>query len=398
MIRTCIIGVSGYGHQHYSLMLQAHAEGKVDVAGATIINQADEAEKCARLQDLGCRIFKDYRKMLNELSGSAEFCMIPTGTPLHRPMTVAALEAGMHVLVEKPAAGSIKDVRAMRKAAEKAKKNVSVGYQQMYSPATLATKKLILNGQIGKLSSIKCLAMGPRDHAYYTRNNWAGKLTVNGAPVNDSPFNNAFAHDLMMMLFQTGTAERVAAMPVSVEAELYRANAIESADTACMRIQTAEGIPVLFYATHACRETFGPEIHIRGTKGSAVITHTSAVITPDAGEPTSFTIKGNHQARQAMMASVLDAVEGGPSFVCDLDTAGRQTMLVDAIYKNCAIHTVKGQTVTSGNASTVTFIPGIEESMRKAFDSNQLLHESGISWTQPPDRTGRIENPSLTYS
>lgn len=385
MVKACIIGVSGYGHAHYHLLLGAQTEGKAEILGAAIINQEDEPQKCAHLKKLGCRIFDDYRVMLNELSGSAEFCMIPTGTPLHRPMTVAALEAGMNVLVEKPAAGSIKDVRAMRKAAEKAKKIVAVGYQQMYSPATLATKRLIMNGEIGKLSSIKCLAMGPRDHDYYTRNNWAGKLTVNGAPVNDSPFNNAFAHDLMMMLFQTGTAERVAAMPLSVEAELYRANAIESADTACMRIQTAEGIPVLFYVTHACREKFGPEIRIRGTRGSAVITHTNAVITPDAGEPTSFTIKGNHRARQAMMASTLDAVEGRPSFVCDLDTAERQTMIVEAICENCAIHTVKGQTIESGYASTVTFIPGIEESMRQAFNSNQLLHESGISWAQPPN-------------
>jgi hypothetical protein len=50
---------------------------------------------------LGCRIFDDYREMLLQLAGTVEFCMIPTGIPLHHAMAVAALEARMHVLVER---------------------------------------------------------------------------------------------------------------------------------------------------------------------------------------------------------------------------------------------------------------------------------------------------------
>lgn len=378
MIKTCIIGVSGYGNVHYNLALAAQAEGKVEIVGAAIINQAEEAEKCASLRALGCRVFDDYRTMLGALAGVADFCMIPTGTHLHRPMTVKALEAGMHVLVEKPAAGCVDDVRAMRRAAEKAQRIVAVGYQQMYAPATLATKQLILNSKIGRLSSLKCLAVSPRDHDYYTRNNWAGKLTVDGIPVNDSPFNNAFAHDLMMMLFMAGSTKRGTAMPVAVEAELYRANAIESADTACIRVDTSEDVPILFYGTHACRDKLGPEIHIRGTKGSVVITRECNVIEPDAGKPVSFAMGGNHTARQAMMASVFDAIQGGSSFVCDLDMAGRQTMIVDAIREKCAITPVKGEILRSENGPAIPFIPGIEETMRKAFDKEQTLHASGM--------------------
>jgi predicted dehydrogenase len=382
VIKTCIIGVSGYGRIHYDMLLAAQAAGEVEIVGAAIINQDEEPEKCARLQELGCRIFDDYHVMLNDLSGVAEFCMIPTGTPLHRPMTVAALEAGMHVLVEKPAAGCLEDVRAMQGAAKKAGKMVAVGYQHMYAPVAMATKKVILDGEIGTVESIKCLVMWPRDHDYYTRNGWAGKLTANGMAVNDSPFNNAVAHDLMMSLFLAGATQRDAAMPTSVDAELYRANAIESTDTASILVETAEGVPIRFYATHACQERFGPEIHIRGTLGTIVKTHGDSILTPITGDPRSLVSEENGEARSGMMAVVLDAVQGGPSFICDLETASRQTMVVSMIHESCAIQSVKGETVTPETGPARTFIPVVEEAMRQAFDAEQLLSETGAAWTQ----------------
>ncbi len=378
MTKTCIIGISGYGRIHYELMLEAQAAGEVEIVGAAVINQDEEVEKCAHLRTLGCRLFDDYEEMLAALAGTAELCMIPTGTPLHRPMTVAALEAGMHVLVEKPAAGCIEDVRAMQAAAIKAERRVAVGYQRIYAAATMATKRRLLEGAIGTIESIKCLAMWPRAHAYYKRNNWAGRLAVDGRQVNDSPFNNAVAHELMMMLFLAGTTERSAAMPVSVDARLYRANAIGSADTASMCIQSAEGVPIRFYCTHACRDTHNPEIHVRGSRGSIIMTHTSSVISVEGEPPVTLPGAVNEDARKAMMSPVLDAVRGGASFICDLDLASRQTMVVSAIHDTCTIVPVKGETIAVQEDTYHTVIPGIEEAMSKAFEEERLLRDSDL--------------------
>jgi len=373
MIKACIIGISGYGRIHYDLLTAAQVAGEVEIVGATVINPDEEAEKCAHLRTLGCRIFDDYEAMLTALAGTAEFCMIPTGTPLHRPMTVAALEAGMHVLVEKPAAGCIEDVRAMQAVAKKAGRIVAVGYQHLYAPMAMATKQAIRDGRIGRVESIKCLVMWPRDHAYYSRNNWAGQLTVDGRRVNDSPFNNAVAHELMMMLFLAGSDERSAAMPVSVDARLYRANAIESSDTASMCIQTSEGVPIRFYATHACRDTHDPEIHVRGSRGSMIMTHTSSVISVEGEAPVTLPGAGSGEARKGMMSSVLDAVRGGSSLVCDLDLASRQTMVVSAIHDTCTIVPVKGETIAVQEDTLRTVIPGIEAAMIKACEEEQQL-------------------------
>ncbi len=270
----------------------------------------------------------------------------------------------------------------MQEAAREANRIVAVGYQHLYSSSAMATKRCILDGTIGRLESIKCLVTWPRDHAYYNRNGWAGKLSVNGMAVNDSPFNNAVAHDLMMMLFQAGATERVAAMPVSVEAELYRANAIESADTASLHVTTAEGIPIRFYATHACREHFGPEIHIRGTKGTIVMTHGGSVISPDDADSLTLDSGDGGGSRNLMMSAVLDAVQGGSSFYCDLELASRQTMVVSAIHKGTAIQAVEGETCTPDKGPAKTTIPGVEDDMRAAFDAETMLSETDAAWIQ----------------
>lgn len=378
-----MIGVSGYGKVHYSLLTTEQAAGRVHIAGAAIINQDEEKERCAHLRAIGCRLFDDYRAMLKALSGIADIGFIPTGIPLHRPMTVAALEAGMHVFVEKPAAGSIQDVRAMQEAAGKARRRVAVGYQQMYDPTTLELKRAILEGRIGRVEGIKCRVAWPRDKAYYSRNNWAGRLRVGDAWVLDSPVNNALAHDLMMMLFLAGPSEREAATPVTVTAELYRANAIESADTACLRIQTDTGIPLFFYATHACNTVLHPEVRVRGTAGTVAWTHETATLeTPSMGRQKLDKLSIG-ALNKRMIDSVLDMADGGTVFYCGLEMASRQTMAVTAMHRACEIHTLAAEPVASNKGGMRMVIPGIEEAIEQAFEKETLFYDTGVPWARP---------------
>jgi hypothetical protein len=103
------------------------------------------------------------------------------------------------------------------------------------------------------------LLLWPRGQSYYQRNDWAGRIrSQDGAWVLDSPVNNATAHYLHNMLFLLGDSMETSAVPASLEAELYRANAIENYDTAALRIVTEAGTPLLFLTTHAVVEQRGP--------------------------------------------------------------------------------------------------------------------------------------------
>ncbi len=377
MIKACLIGVSGYGNTHYQMLLEQHRLGMLQLIGAAIINQKEEEEKCTNLQKIGCQLFEDYAEMHIALKDEANLCLIPTGTPLHKVMTISALEANMHVLVEKPAAGCIEDVQLMHKAAQKANRIVAVGYQHLYSTSALATKDAILNKTIGTIKSLKCLVTWPRSHQYYQRNHWAGKLNINATQVNDSPINNAVAHELMMMLFLAGLTKSTAATPVVVESQLYRANAIESADSACLRVETKEGIPISFYATHACLENFGPEIHIEGSEGSITMTHKEIVIQPNSKDNITLKVEDEHVN---LITSMLDVIHQKPAFICDLTCASKQSMVISAVHENALIQNVTSETLHSEGKPSKTHIPGIESAMREAFMKNKLLDTTIVPW------------------
>ncbi|MCO7110464.1 hypothetical protein NIA69_16875 [Gemmiger formicilis] len=79
-----------------------------------------------------------------------------------------------------------------------------MGYQLNYSRDVLALKQDILDGRFGKPIYMKALHAMRRGDKYYARNSWAGHIDVKGCAVNDSPFNNACAHQFQVMTFLLG--------------------------------------------------------------------------------------------------------------------------------------------------------------------------------------------------
>ena len=225
--RLAIIGVSGYGSIHLQLARESRERGEAQITAATIINPADEAANIAELKGHGTEIFTDHVEMLRAHAGRIDLCLIPTGIHWHARMTVAALEAGANVLVEKPLAGSLAEVEEVRRTEERTGRFVAVGFQDFYEPGTTWLKEELDRKVIGDIHSVRFLGVWPRSRSYFTRNNWAGRLRVDGMPVMDSPLNNAFAHFVMLSLFFIGRDT------LALEgAELLRAHAIESFDTA----------------------------------------------------------------------------------------------------------------------------------------------------------------------
>jgi predicted dehydrogenase len=387
-IRTCLIGVSGFGDVHYNDLLREVGAGRMDAVAATVINQDEEAAKCARLRELGCRLFTDYREMLGWCRSRADLCLIPTGIPLHAPMTIDAVRAGLHVLVEKPAAGSMEDVIAMRQAAREAGRVVGVAYQYLYSPSVAEAKRALLAGAIGRIEAIKGWALWPRPDSYYRRNGWAGRLRMGETWVRDSPINNALAHELSLMLFLAGGTERGGGVPVEVEAELYRAHAIESFDTACLRIRTDSGVPVLFFVSHASRTTGGSEIEIRGTSGRMHITRGGVTMEPCGGAAMRWATPETDSLRSGMLVAVTAAARGADVFYCDLDLAALQTQAVVAAHEAAAIQDVGASFVerVAGGDSLSVIIRGVDEAVARGFGEEKLFHEVGAPWARPADR------------
>ena len=384
-LAACIVGVSGFGKVHYNDLLREVEAGRMRALGATVRHQERDKEQCDRLRSLGCTIFADYRAMLDELAGKVDLCFIPTGINTHAPMSIAAMQAGSDVLVEKPAAATVQDVRAMQAAERETGRFVAVGYQHMYASATRYLKERILDGAIGPIRVVKCRALWPRTDSYYSRNSWTGRLRVGDDWVLDSPFNNALAHYLNLMCFFAGREFARSAEIETVEAELYRANDIQSADTACLRIAAADGVKLCFYVTHACEKNVGPEIHVIGERGRAVFTLEGARLTPADGQTEEMEIERGTDLRDRILAAVRERIRDRQSFVCDLDIAGTQTLCANAAHESSAIHPIDPAHLDRmpHQDSIKTAIKGIDEATAAAFDEEKLFSEISIPWARP---------------
>jgi predicted dehydrogenase len=388
-LRTAIIGVTSYGVQHYEMLMGQVEQGEMVPVAATIINPAEAVEPCARLRALGCEIFSDYETMLRRHAGGLDLCMIPTGIPWHAPMTVAALESGANVFVEKPVAGCLADAERMREAARRCKRRVWVGFQRMYSPVTWMLRERLADGVIGEVQSLTAHGTLKRGSVYFGRNNWAGKLKVGDRWVLDSPFNNAMAHFLMMIRFFAGPTDSDPE-PFSVEAGLYRAEQIESCDTATVRIRMG-GKALYFIATHCCRDHREAGALLRGTEGTVSWEPYSkggdqfserVVIRrkgrPDEVHETNFW----RPLRDEMIRRVCASLRGESVEVCDLDTGIAHTRCVQAIHDRGTIKPVPSDWIEhdTWRGAPAIRIRGIDELLGRCAKEEKLLSEIGVPW------------------
>ena len=381
--RVALIGVSGYARIYLALARAAHDRGEINLGAAVIINPAEEASNETLLRQKGCAIYRDYEEMLRREPGRLALCLIPTGIPWHARMTLAALAAGANVLVEKPLAGSLAEVAAIRAAEQATGRFVAVGFQDIYSPVNRWLKAELCRGVIGRIHTVRFLGLWPRPAAYFTRNPWAGRLHADGTQVLDSPLNNAFAHFVNLSLYFGGRTEGEAAQVRVESAELLRAHAIESFDTSVVRARSPEGIAFWFGATHTCREVCEPEIYLEGSTGRVEWKHErSCVVHGPGGRREERVLPDSSANRQSMFDAVLAKLRRPETEVCTTALAERHTGFVEAVHASTQVQAVPPELISWQNpvsgAAPVPVVNGLEAALYRALAAQSLLHDTGF--------------------
>ncbi|MDA8219286.1 MAG: Gfo/Idh/MocA family oxidoreductase, partial [Dehalococcoidales bacterium] len=145
------VGIIGGGR-----IADLHALGYRDSLQAEICTVCDVNEHLARSRAREWRAerwFTDYRELLADPAVDAVEIITPHY--LHAEMTVAALEAGKHVSVQKPMALTVTECDAMIAAAKRTGKNLRVFENFRYYPAHAKAKELLESGAVGEPLSIR---------------------------------------------------------------------------------------------------------------------------------------------------------------------------------------------------------------------------------------------------
>lgn len=388
--RVALIGVSGYGRIYLDLARAAHARGEINLAAAVIINPETEAAVETQLVAAGCRIHRDYEEMLRQETGRLDLCLIPTGIPWHARMTLAALKAGAHVLVEKPLAGSLGEAYFIHTAEKAAGRFVAVGFQDIYSPANRWLKQQLCAGAIGQLQSVRFLGLWPRPATYFTRNPWAGRIYAQGTQVLDSPLNNAFAHFVNLCLYFAGAKPETSATISIKSAELLRAHHIESFDTSVVQARSTDGVEFWFGVTHTGLQVREPEIYLEGSSGRVEWKHDrNCVLIQADGRRVEWPLPDTTANRQTMFSSVLAKLNRPEEWVCNTTLAERHTAFVEAVHATAPIWVVPDKfirwTAPAPGAAEVPVVLGLESAMVRAFSNQNMLLQNGFNPTEPTD-------------
>ena len=110
--------------------------------------EAAKAEAYCR-EFRGCGSYADYIKAIDDPRVDAVVIAVPPR--LHRDLALRALEAGKHVLVEKPAFPHLEDYAAVREARDRAGRVVLVGENDHYKPLAVKLRELLAQGVIGDM-------------------------------------------------------------------------------------------------------------------------------------------------------------------------------------------------------------------------------------------------------
>lgn len=158
-LRAGIIGCGGIAEvKHFPAMVkQKH---RMELIGFCDLVDSRAASARDRFGDPGSASYVDYRKLLEDKSIDVIYVLTPNVS--HSEITVAALEAGKHVLCEKPMAHTSKDAQAMLDAARRTGKKLTIGYQNRYRTDSQTLYKACQAGDLGDIYFAKAHAIRRR--------------------------------------------------------------------------------------------------------------------------------------------------------------------------------------------------------------------------------------------
>lgn len=151
IIRVGILGQgrSGFGI-HTRWLREATTQFKIVAVADRMPERTQEAAN-----ELGARTYREYADLLKDKSLDLDLVVNSLPSDLHPKATLAALNAGHHVLCEKPFATSLKDFDKMVDTARKNKRQLFAFQNSRFQPAFQKIQQIIASGVLGRLVHIR---------------------------------------------------------------------------------------------------------------------------------------------------------------------------------------------------------------------------------------------------
>ena len=142
-MKVGVIGCGFWGKNH------ARIYNDLDTAELVAVSDLNEQSACSLGERYGADHYGNVGALLKR--NDVEMVSICTPTVTHADIALAAMEAGKHVLVEKPMTSTVAEAESLIAAAEKAGVKLTVGFVERFNPGVIEALRLVREGKIGDI-------------------------------------------------------------------------------------------------------------------------------------------------------------------------------------------------------------------------------------------------------
>ncbi|HHX01737.1 MAG TPA: Gfo/Idh/MocA family oxidoreductase [Firmicutes bacterium] len=389
-VRFAIVGVRNYAHSHYRRIKQLEEIGEGKLVAVVVSDPVKNAKRVEELKAEGITIYDSFEQLMREGKGKVDIITLPTSIPTHGELAAKAMLAGYDVIMEKPPVPTVDEMDYLRQVEKETGKFCSVGFQFMHSLTIHKLKKMLLEGELGKLQKITCRGYWPRLESYYKRNGWAGRVIWRSQLVLDGPVHNALAHYLQNMIFLAGQTPQDSAELKTVRAEMYRGHTyIQTDDTTCLEIETVDGIKIYFYVTHCSDVNWGPIMEIHTDQ--AVVTwdnKENTKITYHDGKVEVFDGEGTDPYLEVFRIPARKFRGELDQLPSTLDNTRSFQVAVNGMYLSSKkIREIPAEYISEfpEKGELRTLCKDIVQLMNRACSESKLLSDIGVEWAHPTE-------------
>jgi predicted dehydrogenase len=261
-LRFALVGCGNIGRTHAEALARLGGPGE-----ATLVAVQDVVPEraAAFAAEHGARALT-WAQVLADPEIDAVTLCTPSGT--HADLGIAALEAGKHVVVEKPMDADLAQARRLQDAADRTGLTLAVISQHRFDPATRAAAAVVAAGGLGRTTLVEVSVPWWRPQGYYDADAWRGTRAGDGG----GALINQAIHTVDLMLALAGPVVRVQAEAATL------AHAIEVEDVVVATLTFAGGALGTLAASTAVNPGRPARLALHGDGGVLVIEGDAVVL------------------------------------------------------------------------------------------------------------------------
>ena len=264
---------------------------------------------------------------------------IATPNGLHAQHALAALNAGKHVLIEKPVALSAKDAQEIIDTAKRVDRKVFCVMQNRYSPPAAWLKQITAEGTLGKIFMVQINCYWNRDDRYYKKGGWKGTADLDGGTLYTQ-----FSHFIDIMYWLFGDIKNITAR----FNDFTHANSTEFEDSGIVNFDFVNGgMGCINYSTAVWDTNLESSITVIAEKGTVKVggQYMNAVeychvkdysmpVLPEANPANNYGgYSGSAANHNLVYDHLIDLIVNGQIINTNVEEALKVTEIIENIYK-----------------------------------------------------------------